>query len=140
MQQAHLSLLNRAATLTVVTMWAGSHQVYPGVLSSQVAGDDMVDGQCSAMLPAVLAGEIVAAQHLALGQLDARTRAMNHLFETDDGGTRIDLPNCLNLAASIEDQAGFSINYEGNRTACVADIDRLEVGIKNQYWGLHNCL
>jgi hypothetical protein len=58
-----------------------------------------------------------------------RAWTVNHLFQTNDGRTWIDLPHRLNLTASIQDQAGFSIYYEGNGTAGVADVNRLEVGV-----------
>ncbi len=131
MQEVHLRLLNGAAALAVVAMRAGSHQVSPGMRPAEVAWDDMVDRQGSGVLAAILAGVVIATKHLALGQFDARVGTVNHLFQADDGWTRVYLPNGLNLAASIQDEAGFSINNEGNGTAGIADIDRLEVGVKN---------
>jgi hypothetical protein len=92
------------------------------------------------MLTTILAGVIIPAQDLTLGKLDLRARAMDHLFQSDDGRARINLPHSLNLTASIQDQASFSVNNECYGTAGIADVYRLEIRIKDQYWGLHDCL
>jgi hypothetical protein len=65
---------------------------------------------------------------------------MDHLFQTDDRRAWINLPHSLNLTASIQDQAGFSVNNESYGTAGIADVDRLKISIKDQDWGLHDCL
>jgi hypothetical protein len=105
-----------------------------------VAGDDMIDRQIRYMLTTVLASVVVATQNLALGKFNAWARAVNHLFQADDGRAREYLPNSLYLAASIQDQVGFSINNEGNGTAGIADVDRLEIRVENQNRSLHHCL
>ncbi len=140
MQQAHLGLFDGAPTLAMIAMWAGGHQVVPGVLASQVAWDNVIDSQGSRVLTTILAGVVIASQDLALGELDPWAGAMDHFFQSDNGWARVYLPNGLDLAASIEDQAGFSINNEGDGTAGIADVDRLEVSVENQYGGLHSCL
>jgi hypothetical protein len=115
----HLRLFNRPPTFTMIAMGAGSHQVVPGMVTPQVAWNDVVNREVRYMLTAILAGIVIPPQDFALGQLNLGSRAVDHLFQADDGRAREDLPNGLNLTASIQDQAGFPINH--------------------QYWCLHSC-
>jgi hypothetical protein len=105
-----------------------------------MARDDVVHSEIRHMLTAILAGVIIPAQHLTLGELDPWAWAVDHLFQPDDGWARKSLPHSLDLAAPIQDKAGFPINDEGYGTAGIADVDRLEIRIKHKYWGLHLCL
>src|SRR4030042_905922 len=92
------------------------------------------------MFSAVLTGVIIPAQYFPLGQLDLRPWAMDHLFQSNNGRTRIYLSYRFNLTAPVQDQTGFPVYYEGNGTAGIADIDRLKIGVKNQYRRKHDCL
>jgi hypothetical protein len=140
MQQVHLRLFDSSTTFAMITVRAGSNQVCPHMFTPQMAWNDMVHGKIRDMLTAVLAGVIIPTQHFSLGQLHLRAWSMDHLFQTNDGRARINLPHCLNLAPSIQDQAGFSINDEGYCAARIADVNRLEIRVKHQNWGLHDCL
>lgn len=136
----HLSLFNRPTTLTVVAVRAGGYQVGPHMLPAQVARYDVIHSKVGYTLTTILAGEIISAQYLTLAEFDTWAWAVDHFFQTDDGRARESLPNGFDLAASIQDQAGFSVNNEGYGTACIADVDRLEIRIKHKYWGQHFCL
>ncbi len=138
MQQSHLRLFDGPPPLAVVTMRAGSHQVGPHVLSSQVAWDDVIDGQVGDVLAAILAGVVIPSQHFPFGQLNPRARPVDHFFQADDGWARENLPYSLDLTAAIQDQAGFSIDDEGNGTPGIADVDRLEISIEHQHRGYHS--
>ncbi len=129
MQQVHLCLLNGPATLAMVTVRAGCYQVIPAMLTPKVAWNDVVNGKISDMLPAILASVVITPQDLPLGQLDLRAWTVDHLFEANNGWARVDLPNSLDLAASIKDQAGFSINDKRDGTAGIADVDRLKISV-----------
>jgi len=125
----HLGLIDGATTFAMIAVRAGSHQVGPNMFPTQVARSDMIHGKIWNMLTAVLTGVVVPAQDLSFGQLHLRAGAVDHFFQADNGRTRIDLPDSFDLAASIQDQAGFSIDDQGDCTASVADIDRLKVGV-----------
>ena len=68
----HLCLLDGSPTFAMIAVRAGSDQVGPDMLATQVAGNDMVDCEIWNMLTAVLADVIIPAQDLAFGQLDLR--------------------------------------------------------------------
>lgn len=82
--QLHVDLFHPAAALAVVAMRAGRNNVRPDVLSTQVPGCDMIDGQVTLVLPAVLAGIIVPAENLPPCQFDVRTRPMDLVLQPDD--------------------------------------------------------
>jgi hypothetical protein len=110
------------------------------MFASEVAWDDMVDREVSHVLTTILAGVIIPAKDLTFGELDPWARAVDHFFQPDNRWTRENLPHSLYLAASVKDKVGFSIDNEGDGTACIADVDRLEIRIEYKYWGLHLCL
>ena len=59
MEKAHLGLFECAPPFMMVARWAGSHQVFPGMLASHMARHYMINGQQRKMLTAILAGEII---------------------------------------------------------------------------------
>ena len=83
-EQPHLNLLQSAPTLTMVAGWTSRHYIIPDMLASHMARDNVINGHKRGMLPTILAGVIIPAQDLALGQLDARSWAPDHLFQTND--------------------------------------------------------
>ena len=82
----------------------------------------MVDGQVKGMLPTILASVIIPSQHLAFGQLDLRVWAMDHIIKPDDGRARINSRHGFDLAATIQNQTGFSSDNEGYGAAHIADV------------------
>jgi len=63
---------------------AGGDQIVPGVAASQVAWDDMINGQLGSFFAAVLAGVIVPPEDLLLAEFDRRARAFDIEAEADD--------------------------------------------------------
>lgn len=53
--------------------------------ASQVTGNDMIDGQITGVLAAVLAGVVVAAQDFPLGQSYVLPWALDHVTQADYG-------------------------------------------------------
>ena len=69
----------------MVAAGTGRNQIFPGMHASQVAWDDMINGQVADALAAVLACVIVAAQDFPLGQAYMLSRALNHVAQADYG-------------------------------------------------------
>ena len=67
-------------------MDAGADDVFPGVLSAAVAGDDMVQGKLSTFFTAVLAGVVIAFVDVVAGELDLAPR--DPVEEEDDDHAR----------------------------------------------------
>jgi hypothetical protein len=85
-------------------MGTGSNDIRPFVLATQVAWDDVVDGQVGGMAAAVLAGEIIPAEHFPAGQLDADSRTGNHFFQPDDGRQGVTARDRFYLAPAVQDK------------------------------------
>ncbi len=83
-EQMHLRLFKRATAFMMVAAWAGGNQVIPSVLSPQMARDDVIDRQGRSVFAAVLAGIVISAQDLTLGELDARARSFYHSLQTNN--------------------------------------------------------
>jgi hypothetical protein len=62
-----MGLLYGATTFAVVAGWAGSGQVFPGMLTPQAPRDNMVDGQVGCSVSTVLACVIISAQYFPFG-------------------------------------------------------------------------
>ena len=126
-----MRLLERPTAFSVITGRASSHQILPGVITSQVARQDMVDGHYRSMLPAVLAGIAVTAHDFPLGELDMRTRALDHMDQADYRRAWESLRHRFNFPATIHDQAGFSAQNQRDRPPGIANIDRLEICVED---------
>jgi hypothetical protein len=68
----------------------------------------MVYGQTAFPLAAILAGIIVAAEDLASGQFDMRTRSMNLGLQPDDGRSWQQLLYRTNMSTPIYHHVGFA--------------------------------
>jgi hypothetical protein len=136
----HVCLFDGAPSFTMVTMWACSHQIVPGMLASQVTRYDMIYGEISYVLATILAGEVISTQDFSLGKFHSRPRAMDHLFQAYNRWARKNLPNGLDLTTSVQNQAGFSIDDQSDSTTGIADVNRLKISVKHQYRGLHGYL
>jgi hypothetical protein len=99
--------------------------------AAQAARDDVIDRQVGYMLPAVLAGVIVAAENLTLGEPYTWPRPLNHPLQADNRWPWEDAGNRFYLAAAIEHQGGFSVQDQANGAACGAHINGLKVSIEN---------
>lgn len=64
----HVGFFEQAAALAVVARRAGRNDVDPIVFAAQVAGNNMINGQVICTPAAVLAGVIIAPEHLAAGE------------------------------------------------------------------------
>jgi len=115
----------------VIAVWAGSHNIRPDMLSPKVTRGDMVNGQVSFALPAVLAGIIVATKDLTTCQFDVWARAVDLVFQPDHGRTRQQLLYRTDMSTSIDDHVGFARQDQTNRAPCRTDVDWFEISIKD---------
>lgn len=132
-RQGHVGVFQPATSLKMIAGRAGRNDVRPGMCSTQVTGQDMVNRQIVHPPPAVLTGIIITAKYFAPGEFDARARAVNHVLQADNGRARERRRDGFNFAASIGNQRGFSAQHQPDCTPHVADINWLEVGIQYQH-------
>lgn len=98
--------------------------------TTEMARDDVIDGQRGCMLTAVLANEIIPSQDLSLGQLDLRPRSFDHPLQADDRRDGISARYRLELAAPIQNHLCFSIQDQRKSTPGIANIERLKISIQ----------
>lgn len=128
-----MGLVGRLAAFAVVAGRTSCYQVIPGVRSALVARHDVVDGQFGGLGAAILAGVIITAEDLCLGQLDGGARAFDHVLQADDGRGGVKLGNCFDIAAAVFDQPGFLGEDQRQGAFCRANIERLKVRVQYQY-------
>lgn len=61
--QFHISFIRGPAGFTTVTGGAGTDYIFPGMLTSPIAGNHMVEGKLSGLSTAVLAGMLVSVEN-----------------------------------------------------------------------------
>ena len=117
---------------------AGGYYIGPDVLSAHMFGQDMVDRQFAGVPSTVLADIIITAEDLSTGQFDLQAWAVDHLLQPYDGWPREGLFNGLDVAASIHHHVCLPRKDQANGAAGITNIDRLEVGVENQYRRVHS--
>lgn len=93
----------------------------------------MINGQVSRPFTTVLAGVIITPENLPAGQFDLETRAVNHVLQPNDRGARKGRSSGVNLSPSIHHHGCLVCQNQTNRTAQVADIDWLEIGVEYKH-------
>ena len=68
-QYSHPGFFRCLSSLATITGGTGADHVFPGVLATAIPGDDMVQSELSSYLTTILAGILVAVEHLKAGQL-----------------------------------------------------------------------
>ncbi len=63
---------------------------------------------------------------------------MDHLVQPDDGRAWEGQFDGLDGAAAIHHHVGFPRKDQANGATGIADIDRLEIGVENQYRRVHS--
>jgi hypothetical protein len=124
-----VNFIDPAATLAVITVGAGRHDVRPDMLSAHVAWGHMVNGQAAIMLATVLAGIIIAAKNLAAGQLDVGARSMDLILQPDNGGPGQQFTNRPNVSTPVDDHVRLARQEQADRSPRSTNIDRLKIGI-----------
>src|SRR5690606_8679573 len=133
-EKLHIGLFRCAPTLPAVAGRTGGDKVCPAMGAAGMAGYNMVDGQLVAWAPAILAGVVIATQHLSLAQGHARSRTLDQVLQFDDRGQVKLGGSAADFATSVENQLRLARHQEGERPLHIADMKRLKVNIENEYW------
>lgn len=84
MKKAHIPIFQPSTPFAVIATRASGYDVFPGMFSTQVTREDMVDGQFQGVLSTILTGVIVPTQDFSASQSYFRSRTVNHRLETYD--------------------------------------------------------
>jgi len=78
--QSHPGLMRGPTCLAAITGYTGTNYIFPGMLSTPVSWDDMVQGKLSSFPATILAGVLVTFENLESGQLSLKPKgALNHI-------------------------------------------------------------
>jgi len=79
--ELHPGFLRGSSCLAAVAEHTGAYHIFPGMLTSPVAGNDVVQSQLSGLLAAVLAGVFITVEYLIAGQFFLPVRPFHHESE-----------------------------------------------------------
>src|SRR5205823_2597686 len=117
--------------LAVVAVLTGGDEVLPRVPAAAVAREYVVQRQLTRLPAAVLARVAVAYEHLAPGQAHLWTGPLHEVHEADDRRKQEDVARAPEPTVAVLENLRFPPVEERERAACVADVDRLVVLVKD---------
>jgi len=137
MEQVHARLLQFASPFAMVARRARRDYIRPGMFASKVARQYVIEGQVCGVTSAVLTDKVVSAEHFTSAELNVRARAVDHVLEANHGRPWISFRDRLDVTAAVNEQSCLSGEYQPHGPPRIANIDRFEVGIQDQYRDLH---
>jgi len=111
------------------------------MFAPETARDNVVYGEVSGLLAAVLAGAIVSQKHLTSAHLPLCAGAFDEVDEAYYRGQSHGHGGAADIAGVLLQHLRLAPPYQDNRPPCPADIERLVVLIEDQDRGIdHNNL
>src|SRR4051812_1718013 len=101
---------------------------------------DMVERQVGGLRSAVLAGVLVADEDLAPAEPDARSRSLDPMLKPDDARRPEDGRGRSDVVVVVLDDLGLLCEDEAEGAPDVAHVQRLVIGIQQQYCAIHDSL
>lgn len=138
MEQFHGGFVEGTSPLAPIARRTGTGQIVPPMLPAQATWFDMVYGQLSALLAAVLTRVVISSEHLLLAESDMRARSSNHVVETNDGGAQDRLCRCFYITTPIFYDFGLAHNDQDDSATSTADIDGFIVSVQYQDRRVHH--
>jgi len=81
--KTHASHFGRTARFALIAGPAGAYHVLPGMFAPETARDNVVYGEVSGLLAAILAGVVVSKEHLTPAQLPLHAGTFNQVNQAD---------------------------------------------------------
>ena len=130
--KVHVRLGQRFSAFTMVAGATGAHQVLPGVLSTTMSRNDVVERQIAGLHSAVLAGVVITNKDLAASEPNARARTLDEINQTDDRRPTERLVGCANVANAVLENLGLATVNEQDRPTSITHVQRLVILIQDQ--------
>jgi hypothetical protein len=123
--QLHSGFLRGLASLTTITGDTGTDDIFPGMLTTPVAGDDMVNSKLSSLLATVLASVLVTVEDLRASQLSLSPKRTFYQIGQADYRRYLEvLAGRVNKADAIFQHLGLSLINQNHRSPDPADVER----------------
>lgn len=103
----HSGLSRRHPAFEMVASRAGGYHIGPLCFSTEMARDNVINGQVAQLPAAILAGEIIPPENLLARKLYNRAGTLDHPVQAYDGRQGKSSRNRVNDPASIQDQRCF---------------------------------
>jgi hypothetical protein len=97
----------------------------------------MIYSQGPITFTTVLAGIIIAAEHLAAGQFDVWTRFVNLRLQPNDGRSWQQLLYRSDVTTPIHHHVSLTRKDQANSPSRSTNIDRFEIGIEHKHRFVH---
>jgi hypothetical protein len=139
--QFHACYFGGTPCLALIAGPACAYHVIPGMFASQAARDNVVYGEVSGLLTAILAGIIVSNKHLTPAQLPLYAGTFDHVNQADHRGQIDSHRGAADCTRVFLQHLCLAPPEQDNGPPGTADIERLVVLIKNKDRGIyHNIL
>jgi hypothetical protein len=125
----HLGLDKRPAALAMIAGWASCNQIAPFVFTALAARNDVVNRHVQNFIAAVLTGVIISPQDFPLTQFNPNARPLDHPFQSNNRRTRVFFRYGMDETTAVEDESRFTGHHQPERSASIADIQRLKISI-----------
>lgn len=127
-----MSFLGTAAALAMIARSARGDDICPGMLTTKVSWDDVIDREACFAATTVLARIIVASEDLAPGEAHMWSWTMDLDFEPDDRGPGDLLRDSPQVTTPVRHHRSLSPKNQHDRAPCSAYVDRFEIRVEDQ--------
>ena len=111
---------------------AGGDQIGPGMLTAEVFGLDVIDGEKEGVFSTVLAGKLVAPEYFTTAQTHFWMGSVHHTLQTNDRGNGEYGVGGFDGAAAVQDEGGFFRQHETQSALKTAHIDGFKIRIQHK--------
>jgi len=132
--QFHPGFFGGLTGLTPVAGYAGADQVFPGVRSTPISRDNMVQGKLPSLFATVLTRIVITGENLESTQLSSGTEgAFDQIGKPDDRRYLDILVRPVNKSSAVLQHFGLALVEQHHCPASPTDVQRLVVLIQHQY-------
>jgi len=124
--------------LTLVTHFARTCQIVPGMCASEEARDNMVYGQFPCLFATVQTGVIVSNENLASAQSPLHARPLDHVSKADYRWHRYGNRRTVHDIRVILQNLSLAYPEQHNRPPCPANIERLVILVQDKDRGIYH--
>jgi hypothetical protein len=137
MKQVHMSFFGSSAAFAVIAGGAGSHDIRPDMQAALVAWNHVIDSEAGLAASTILTCIIVPTKDLATRQLHVGAWAAYLMLKTDHRRSGKLQSDGAKVSTAIRNHRRLAPEDEDDGTARGADIDGLEVRVKNENRFVH---
>jgi hypothetical protein len=113
LEELHMGLFGSPSRFTPVAGGTGADQIFPGMLTVLVAGDNMVESELVAYFSAILAGIVVAVEYLKPAQFGLRMWSFDQIRQSNNRRYGVMSAGCVDISGAIFQHLCLAAENEG---------------------------